>query len=239
MARISKLYLIITLALGLSVFQANAAQSGGHALGFNLSLINASQNDMNELIKRSNTSAGGISTSELNQAYEAQAFYMYRFSGTMFALQFRPSYFYQVQDGSGSGQSYDYELTGFTIFPIFRLYPLESDIMKFYMQAGLGYGRINGKIKEADASVEFAGGGFGSIVGLGSEFCFTPNHCLMVEGNYRYLTIERLRATGASGSFRSDSLSQAQKGQEVELDNNDVSVRMGGLMFVAGYTAWF
>jgi opacity protein-like surface antigen len=109
--------------------------------------------------------------------------------------------------------------------------------MKFFMQIGLGYGRINGDIKEGDGNeVKFAGGAFGTILGMGAQFCFYPEHCISLEGDYRYLTIDRFIVTDSSGTT---GLSQQTKDMEVELNNADVSARLGGLVFMFGYAYWF
>lgn len=230
--------LLILFVMGPQVWAASGGQ-GGWSLGMFLGLVNSSQDQMNEIIKRSNTGVNGpVSTSQLSSAYEAAPFLQYRFSGTMFAIQFRPSYFYQKEDGSGSNGSYGMSVTGFTLFPMLRLYPLENDLMKFYMQFGLGYGRVNGEINQGSGnSVKFASGSFGTLFGMGAEFCFTPDHCLNLEGDYRYLSFERNVVTSSSGA--AGELSNNTKGQEVEMDNSDLSVRMGGLMFLAGYTMKF
>ena len=230
---------LLILAILFCNSQAFAAATSGHSIGFQLGTVSASQNQMNDLIKRANTREGGISTGEMNSAYELQGFYMYRFSNPLYALQIRPSYFYQVEEGSGASGGHNYSLTGFTIFPILRLYPLENTFMKFYMQAGFGYGQIMGEIQEGAAKVEFSGGAFGSMAGMGAEFCFHPSHCFNLEGNYRYLNFERFTADSSSGTFAADSLTQYSKGSEIEMDQSDVSARMGGLIFMAGYTMWF
>ena len=230
---------ILFLVVFLFSVKSYAAVTSGHSIGFNLGLVNASQNQMNDLIKRANTREGGISTGEMNSAYELQGFYMYRFGNPLYAIQLRPSYFYQVEEGSGSSGDFNYSLTGFTIFPILRLYPLENEYMKFYMQLGVGYGQIYGTIEEGSAKVEFSGGAFGTMVGLGSEFCLNANHCLSLEGNYRYLSHQRFGVDSSEGTFAADSLSQYGKGQELEMDQSDVSARMGGIIFMAGYTMWF
>ena len=41
---------------------------------------------------------------------------------------------YQKEDGTGSDGTYSYSVTGWTVFPMLRLYPLENEFMKFYMQ---------------------------------------------------------------------------------------------------------
>ena len=226
----------------LSTLNAHAAPGGaggGHSIGVGLGLSNADQEHMNTLITRANTREGGISVSDLDSGYEGFVFYQYRFSGTMFALQLRPSFFYQNESGNGTSGKFEYGLTGFTFFPIFRLYPLESDFIKFYMQLGLGYGRADSEIQEGTASVKAVGGAFGSITGLGAEFAFSPNHSITFEGNYRYLTMERNIAKSTSGTFANNSLSQAEKDRELELDDVDFAIRLSGLQFIFGYTYTF
>lgn len=230
---------LILLGLFFFTFNAFGAATSGHAIGFNLGTVSATQNQMNDLIKRANAREGGISTGEMNSAYEVQAFYMYRFSNPLYALQIRPSYFYQVEEGSGASGGFNYSLTGFTVFPMLRLYPLENEFMKFYMQVGVGYGMINGEIQEGAAKVEFSGGAFGSVAGMGAEFCFNPSNCVSLEGNYRYLSFQRFSADSSTGTFAADSLTQYSEGSEIEMDNSDLSARMGGLIFMCGYTMWF
>lgn len=224
-------------------FGGGGAGGGSHSIGFTAGLINANQDNMNTLISRANTREGGISTSQMNQAYEAGLFYGYRFSGTPFGLQLRPSFFYQVSKGTGASGNHNYSLTGFTFFPIGRLYPLENEFMKVYLQFGLGYGRLNGSIEEGTAKVDFAGGAYGTLLGLGSEFCFSPSHCMVAEGSFRYLTMERNISSSSTGTFSSDtarpSLSQSAQNREVELDSDDFATKMSGLMFMAGYAFYF
>jgi hypothetical protein len=218
---------------------ASAASGGGHQFGFNLGFIGSSQEHMNTLITRANSREGGITTSAMNDAYEASLDYRYRFSGSIVALMIRPSYFYQKSTGSGAPGSFDYGLTGFTVFPMTRFYPLENNFLKFFMQLGIGYGRLNGEIQEGSARVEFAGGGFGAQAGLGAEMCVSANHCFTTEGNWRYLNIERNIASSATGTFDSGSISQAEKDKEVEFDGGDLITRMSGLQFVLGYVFKF
>jgi hypothetical protein len=212
---------------------------GGVAIGINMGIVNADQPAMNEIIKRANTGSNGpVSTGQMHTAYEIAPFLTYRLSDSIVAMQLRPSYFYQNEGGSGENGSYEMSVTGWTIFPMMRLYPLENEGMKFYMQFGLGYGRMNGEINEgAGNQVRFESGAFGTIVGLGAEFCFTANHCLNFEGDYRYLSLERSRVTKSSGTMT--DLTQYGKGKELEMDGADMAVRMGGLMYLAGYTYWF
>lgn len=215
---------------------------GNFQLGLSAGTINADQEHMNTLISRANTREGGISTGSLNNAYEAAGTFGYRFNGSIIALLFRPSFFYQKSEGTGSSGNFNYSNIGFTIFPIGRIYPLENEFMKFFMQFGLGYGRSNGSIEEGSAKAEFVGDAFGTVFGLGSEFCYAGTHCLVVEGNYRYLTIERNIATSVTGTFSSTSpasLSQAEIHKEIEMDSTDLHVKMSGLQFLLGYSFYF
>ncbi len=223
--------------------RGGGGSSGDYSLGINLGMTTTAQDDLNLLISRANTRAGGISTSSLNTAYEAGLTFGYRYSGTIFSLQFRPSYVYQVTSGSGAGGSFNYGMTGITFFPMLRLYPLENDFMKFFMQFGLGIGRANGYAEEAAARVEFEANSFGTILGLGAEFTIAPGHTLSVEGNYRYLTFDRNLASSATGTFDTSganpSISQAAKNREVEIDGTDLQTRMSGLQFMTGYQFHF
>lgn len=241
MSRFETRLVFATLALALTVLSSSLAHAkggtgGGSSIGIQLGVTASSQEHMNTLIQRANSRVGGISTNSLNSAYEVSGTYGYRFDGSIIALLFRPSFFYAKADGSGGGQPYNYGVTGFTIFPMMRIVPLENDWLKFFMQVGVGYGRSNGSIEEGSAKVEFEGSAFGSQAGLGAEFCYTANHCATIEGNYRYLTMERNTVTSTSGTFASGSLSQNAAGQEVEMDGTDLAVRMSGLQFLVGYT---
>jgi hypothetical protein len=213
---------------------------GGNQIGFEAGVIQSEQEHMNTLISRANTRAGGISTPAMNQAYEFTAHYGYRFNGSIIAVLFRPSYFYQQSKGSGGGSSYNYGVNGFTFFPMLRLYPLENDMMKFFMNFGIGYGRSSGTIEEGANKIDFAGDAFGTLLGLGAEFCYDA-HCLAVEGNYRYLKMERNIAGDVTGDFSTagNSLSRASKNKEVEMDGTDLAVRMSGLQMLVGYVYHF
>ena len=239
MLRKSMLSAVISiLVMTFSAQSANAAGgSGGHSMEFGLGLLTAGQDDINTLIKTARSSATASSTSDMGSAYELFAQYQYRFSSTMFAIAFRPSYITQGTTGSGSDGSYDYKLSGFTLFPLFRLYPLENSFIKFYMQTGLGYGRMSGSIAQGATSIDFAGSAFGAIGGLGVDFCFTPSHCLSIEGNLRYLPIERNLATSATGSVA--GLSQSTNGQEVEIGGGDLKTTMSGIQGSVAYTLNF
>jgi len=226
------------LVLAFSAQNALARGGGGgdgHSMEFGLGLLTAGQDDMNTLIKTAR--ASGADTGDMGSAYELFAQYQYRFSGSIFALAFRPSYVMQNATGSGTGGSYDYKLTGMTFFPIFRFYPLENGFIKFYMQTGLGYGRVSGDVSAGGTSISFNGSAFGAMGGLGVDFCFTPEHCLSIEGNLRYLPIERNLASSATGTV--PGLSQAGSNQEVEINGSDLKTTLSGIQGSVAYTLNF
>jgi hypothetical protein len=230
--------LIITLILSITsiaVF-AKGGSSGNSSLGLGISSISPSQDDLNLLIERSNTSSA-ITTSKFGSAFELEAHYMYRFSGEMFAIMFRPSYFSQSTKGSGAAGDYNYSLSGWSLFPILRLYPLENSFIKFFLEIGLGYGQLYGDITEGGATVKFKGSDFGALGGLGAEFCFTGNHCMALEGAFRYLPLQRNLPSSTSGTPASNSFNAS--GKEVELDGGDMQTTMSGVLGTLGYTYYF
>lgn len=236
----------ILLVSAFSAQDANAQRRGGGrglsgdmALGLGISTVSAGQDDLNGAID--DAVNAGASVKNLGSAWEFYANWSYRFSGTMYAFVFRPSYFMQKTDGSGPGGNYDYSLNGFTVFPIFRLYPLENAFIKFYMQTGLGYGNLSGSITAGGKNLDFKGSAFGAMGGIGVEFCFTDSHCMTVEGNLRYMPIERNLATGGSCSGASDipGISQCGNGSEVERNQNDLKTTMSGVQGLIGYTMNF
>lgn len=233
-------FLILTLAL-FSTSQVWArGGGGGHSLGGGLVIGGPTQSDLDSLVDYADTNvAGGVSTKNFGSATELFAFYQYRFSGTMFAFQFRPSFFSQSVSGSGTGGDYDYSLTGFTVFPMFRMYPLENDFIRFFLQTGIGYGRLSGKVEEGAGELEFSGGNFGALFGLGAEFCFTDNHCAAIEGNYRYLPIERNIVTKSNGGSFAGSITGSTKDEEFEMNNRDVKTFLSGFSGYLLYTYHF
>lgn len=235
-------------------FASGAFGGGGGGEGWSLGLSGgitaATQTDFNTLIKRANARASGISTSELGNAWELNGHFGYRFSGSIVAMQFRPSYFTQSADGSGgtgaTAGDYDYKINGFTLFPMFRFYLLESAYVKFYTQVGIGFGFITGSIKEVDYEVDFSGNDMGYMGGLGAEFCFMGGpHCMSLEGNMRYLSIGRLKAsrvTGTPATGSNGSLSQPTTSggpNELELDERDLEATLSGIQGFLGYIYYF
>lgn len=237
--------LLLLIAVTFTTPSAQAARGGGGLgggsieLGFLGGVTNSSQDALNLLQARANTRAGGISTPALNSAYEAALQFGYRFQGTIFQMIVRPSYFYEKASGGNSTGDYSYGVTGMTLFPILRMYPLENEFMKFFLQFGLGYGRATTTITEQSANLTATGSSFGTLAGMGAKFCFNDSHCVSLEGNYRYMSIERNIVDDTSGTWASNSVSQAIKDHELEIDSDDAFVRMGGMQFLVGYIMQF
>jgi hypothetical protein len=216
--------------------------NGTSSLGFGFAYTGSSQDDLNSAIDDANTgTAGGISTKDFGGTYELFANWIYRFDRSDYALVVRPSYVWASTTGSGASGSYDYKLSGFTIFPMFRIYPLENTFIHFFMQAGLGYGTLNGDITAGPASLKFKGSAFGAVGGIGADFCFTDVHCLTIEGNLRYLPIERNLSTGGtcSASNPIPGLSQCGDSAEVERNGKDLGTTLSGVQGILAYTMMF
>lgn len=231
----------ITLTTQDAIAQRRGSPSlaGDMALGIGISTVSAGQDDLNGAIDDAVTS-NGASTKNLGSAWEIAANWMYRFERTMYAMLIRPSYFMQSTDGSGTGGSYDYKLTGYTVFPIFRLYALENNFIQFFLQAGLGYGSLSGDITAGTQTLQFKGSAFGAMGGIGVDFCFTEAHCVTVEGNLRYLPIERNVSSGGNCTDGSISgISQCGGTKEVERAGADLKTTMSGVQGLIGYTMKF
>lgn len=250
MLRMAALFVTTLVAVStLSVQDANAVRAssglshsavgGDSSLGLGFSVVSAGQNDLNSVIDAARTSANA-STKNLGSAYEFYANWVYRFSSTPYAFVLRPSYFTQSETGSGTGGSFDYKLSGFTLFPIVRVYPLESSFIHFYMQAGVGYGTLNGEITAAANNLKFGGSAFGAMTGIGVDFCFTDSHCLTIEGNVRYLPIERnISSSGNCVGGAIPGISQCGGNTEVESSGTDLRTTMSGVQGLIGYTMNF
>lgn len=225
---------LLLLVAGLSSASTALAYGGmgGHGLQFGLIFMSPSQNDLDGYIDRTNAT-NSTSISKFGSAYEFYAGYTYRFQGSIFALHFRPSYFTSSTDGSGA----DLSLTGFTFYPMLRFYPLENNFIHFFMQVGVGYGNLNGEVKQSSGKVTFNGDAFGAIGGLGAEFCFTDSHCMAVEGNLRYLPIHRNVVKSSSGSL--PDFSQSGSGQELEYNGSDLKTNMSGIQGAISYIIQF
>ncbi len=232
--------ILITSLLASEAAQARrgASISGDSAISFGLSLISSQQKDLNSLVDYVNANGGGVTTKSLNSAYDIYAQYMFRFSGSMFGLAFRPSYFTTSATGSGATVGdYKHELTGITFFPLLRVYPLENNFIKFFLQGGVGYGSLKGKLTQGSHSLEYSGSNFGAQAGLGAEFCFTDSQCIGIEGNVRYLPIERNTVSSISSGFPTTGtgLTQSENGRELEYDRNDLTTTMSGIQGAVSY----
>ncbi|MBX2987497.1 MAG: porin family protein [Bdellovibrionaceae bacterium] len=213
--------------------------SGSSSMSFGLALITADQKDLNSVIDHYGGTNPGLKN--IGSGLEVFAEYAFRFDRSIYGLVFRPSYFMQSTDGKCGSGSCEYKLNGLTFFPMLRLTPLENDFIKFYMQAGVGYGNLKASVKQDSASGDFSGSAFGGMAGIGVNFCFTESHCMTIEGNVRYLPIERNTSDGVSGTFdpNTSGFSQFERGREVEYNGNDLSTTLSGIQGVLAYTMNF
>jgi Outer membrane protein beta-barrel domain len=207
-----------------------AFAGGSLAAGLGVAITTADQTGVNSLVQAAKVNTNSTA-STLSSATEYMGFLTFRFSNNLVALQLRPTLFYQSSSGSGSDGSHSYDLDGYTVFPLVRLIPLSNDIIDFYIQGGIGYAQLNGKIKNAAREAKFSGSGFGMQTGLGAEFCFIPQHCFAVEGNYRYLPITRNIVSSGTGPGNLPwGTSQAQADKELEDSaGNDVATTLSGI----------
>lgn len=214
-----------------------SAFSGGRiSLGAGIGFTNADQTGLNALIDASRA-ASASNVSKFSSATEFLGFATFRFANGFTAVQLRPSYFQQKTSGSGTDGAHNYELTGFTIFPMARIIPLSNSFIDFYLQAGLGYGKLDGTIRNGSRSANFSGSAFGAQAGLGAEFCFVPSHCVAVEGNYRYLPIERnIVSSGTGPGNLPYGTTQASADGELEDANGrDVATTLSGVSGIISY----
>lgn len=227
--------LISVVALIFFTVPSFAKGKGGWSWGANFGVANTGQDDMNTLISRANTRTSGLSLSSLGNALEVNAFISYR-TKSLLALQFRPSYAWQKETGSG----HEYSISAITAFPVARFYMLESKSVKFFSQFGVGFGYVNGRIKEngggSVGAIDFSGNSMGYMGGLGAEFCF-GDHCINVEGNLRVLSVERVTSSDSGSGLAANGATV--DGKEVELDSRDLSVSLSGVQGLVGYTMYF
>jgi hypothetical protein len=214
---------------------SRALKGGTFSIGLGVAMGSYDQEGLNEAIRNAK-SISAATTGEMNSATEYMGFATYRFANNMVSLQIRPSFFSQSSNGSGTGGSFDYKLTGFTVFPLIRFIPLSNDFIDFYIQGGLGYGKLDGTITNGAREVSFGGSGFGTQIGVGADFCFFPEHCIGVEGNYRYLPVERNKVTSSSGALP-DGIGQASPQHELEnTSGDDVGTKLSGVTGAITYT---
>ncbi len=215
-----------------------AFAGGSLAMGLGVSLTGADQSGLNTMIGAAKT-ADAASTSNFNSGLEFIGHLTFKFSNNFVAIQLRPSYFQQSTSGTGTSGSHSYELTGYTLFPLVRIIPLSNDIIDFYMQAGIGYGKLEGSITNGPNKAKFSGSSFGLQAGIGADFCLIPDHCFGIEGSYRYLPISRNIVTSTSGSAPFGT-TQAQSDRELEDANgSDVATSLTGISGILTYTMNF
>ena len=233
--KVRMLLLLLSGFLSIAIFmdevfaKGGGGGGGGDGIHFGLGLMTANQADVNKWIDSTATTG----TKNISSGYEFHVGYEWRFSSSMFAVEVRPSYFTQSASGGGIEAS----LKGMTLFPMLRLYPLENSFMKFFMHFGLGYGSLSTKLANSatGGSGTFDGSAFGALGGLGAEFCFNANHCVSVEGNVRYLPIERNTGQG-TGTLGGQI---TQSAGELELNGTDLSTTLSGIHGVLSYVLHF
>ena len=206
--------------------------TGDGSIGIGLSFISPGQDDLNSVIDANNTSQSK-STDKLSSGYELHLDYQTRFTGTIYALQFRPTYFTQSSSGSG----YDVKLTGYSFFPILRIYALENAFIHFFFQTGVGYGKLSGTMSGPPGSINWSGESFGLMGGIGAEFMMTADQAIVVEGNLRYMPIPRNIASSVNGA--PTNFSRASAGYELETNFHDVQTSMSGFQGLIGYQLMF
>lgn len=214
-----------------------AFAGGSLSAGLGIAISTADQTGMNSLISAAKL-ATNSTAGTMGSATEYVGYFTFRFANNFVALQLRPSFFSQSSSGSGTDGSHSYSLDGFTIFPMARIIPLSNDLIDFYIQGGLGYGKLDGSITNGSRKASFSGSSFGMQMGLGAEFCFVPDHCFNVEGNYRYLPIARnIVSSGTGPGNLPHGTSQAQADRELEdLNGNDVATTLSGVSGMLSYT---
>lgn len=214
-----------------------AFAGGSLSAGLGISLSTAEQSGINTLINSAKASTNSTAGT-LSAATEYIGYFTFHFSGNFVAIQLRPTLFSQSTSGSGTDGAHSYSLDGFTLFPLVRITPLSNDFIDFYVQGGLGYGKLDGSIKNGATSASFSGSAFGTQIGLGAQFCFVPDHCFNVEGNYRYLPISRNIVSAAAGL--PTGVSQATVERELEdAGGMDIATTLSGVAGIISYTYVF
>jgi hypothetical protein len=223
-------HMIFLLIAGFSSW--GFAKGGGSGFSVGIALATPSQSDLEAHIARVNQ-VETQSISKFGAGLEFFGDFDWHLGSSDFYLILRPSYFTQ----STSSGAYKYSLSGLTFFPMLRFVALENNIIKFFLQGGVGYGKLSGTVEQSANKLEFSGGTFGAMGGLGALFCFTASHCMGVEGNLRYLPITRNTVTSVTGT--PTQFSQITTDGELEFDNSDVGTSMSGIVGAVYYTMIF
>ncbi|MBX3016757.1 MAG: hypothetical protein KF767_02620 [Bdellovibrionaceae bacterium] len=232
MVRTALIFFATVVAFVLMAYQPAMAQrrgsmsSGSHQFGGGVAMISPAQDDINSWIG----GLGVVGTKEMGAGYEVFFNYEYRFDRTIYALHFRPSYVMQ----SASGGGVEAKMTAFTFFPMLRLYPLENDFIRFFFQVGLGYGSMNLALSNnTGGNGNYTGGNFGALGGLGAYFCITDSSCIVAEGTFRYLPMQRL--TGSGNGLTGGSSRITQENGELEVNGMDVASTLSGVVGSLAY----
>lgn len=217
-----------------------AFRGGTISAGFGVGIVTANQSGLNTMIDVSKT-AVAATTSNFSSGIEYMGHVTFRFSNDLVAIQIRPTYFEQSTSGTGTDGSHSYSLKGYSLFPLVRLIPLSNEIIDFYLQAGVGYGKIDGSVTNGPRNVNFSGSSFGMQAGIGADFYFFPDHGFGVEGNYRYLPVVRNIASSGTGPTNLPyGSSQAAADRELEdLNGSDVATSMSGISAQLTYSYTF
>ncbi len=212
--------------------QASAIEFGFGILG---GVTSAEQKDLNILIDLANTRAGGISTKNLDSAWEGGLYLQWK--SDFLAFQIRPTMFFQTEEGSASSGSsypgdYEYSMSGQTIGGLFKLYPLENANMRFFFQTGVMWGMLETEIKEGSYSSVSDGSALGYQFGAGFDL-FYESHVFSFEVGWRFFEVERNIVSSTSGA--AEEITQTSKDDELEYNNKDLGTCMTGTQLFVSY----
>lgn len=228
-ARLIVLLFVAVAASGSSAWAiGGSGGGGGWSLGAGIGIVNAGQDDMDDVIK-----AGGSGAGNIGNGMEVVGSLAYDFGDI--AMIFRPGYYWVSQDGAGN----EYNLSAISFFPTLRFKLLSNQTITFYTQLALGVVMMKGEVKEASYDVEFSGTQLGYSAGLGSEFCFWPDHCFFLEANLRVAGVDRMKVDSTSGTKTNSAITQDTKGMEFELNDRDFSASLSGIQGIVGYNLHF
>ena len=241
-SRTASLALVLFFVGTLSFTSRASAQTAGQiSLGVNFGIVTNTLKDLNSL-QATADSISDISTKELGDGLEVSGTFGYRFAGSVWALHLAPSFYWNGQKGTrtSDGKTFEYKAHAIVAMPMMRVYPLENDVLQLFFQIGVGWAQINGEINEADDKTSFHGSNLGYQVGMGINLCYDV-HCLNIEGNVRYLEVERsiVDKSTSSGSHADGRITQSTPGQELEIDGTDLSTNLSGVQILAGYVFKF
>ena len=240
MGRAKNIFVFTLMIIGL---QSTVAAAGEVSVGLIGGFVNTDLKDLDSLIVSANGGGTGpITTKALGNGLEAALVLGYRWDGTVWAVHFQPSYYFNSTSGTDTaGDAFDYGVTAIVAMPLLRVYALENDFLSLYFQFGVGWAQVYGEANEGADQTEFSGSNLGYQGGLGLEMCYAKMHCLNLEGNLRSLDIERsiVDKTTSSGTHANGRITQSNRGSEIEVDNRDLGMDLTGFQFLAGYVFKF